>query len=527
MSRSGSLTRLLPALLALVIVWSGAATAEAQTQVFTSGDPGVTTWNAIIPATEYSDWGSRVCKATPDIDLASPSWVNPHAPFTTFTPGPWGNNPPATHPWVGNFGAKWINAWGSLASNQAAPNVGAQGHNWTKYSLPVSGDGNFKLQLIADNCSWIYVDGVLVGFQGSSTTFPVVLNSTRLGRPQLLEFLIFDGGGLAGGMFRLETSSDPVLFKDTDGDGLADIAEEQLHGTNKNNRDTDGDGISDGDEVANGTNPLIFTAPPDSTAPVITPIVNGTLNGGWYTSDVTIDWSVTDPESAVTSPACVSSAVTTDTGGMTFTCSARSAGGMDTQSVTIKRDTTAPVIVPTVSGTESGGWYTGDVTISWSVTDSLSPVTASGCSTTTVTSDTNGSTFTCSATSAPGSSSQSVTIKRDTTAPVIASVTATPGTLWSPNHKMHAVSVSVNATDAGAGMGVCKITSVGSNEGGNAHEPDVELTGNLTVNLRAERDGNAAGRIYTIYVSCTDALGKASPKSATSVNVPHDQGKKK
>lgn len=189
-------------------------------------------------------------------------------------------------------------------------------------------------------------------------------------------------------------------------------------------------------------------------------------------------------------------------------------------------DTTPPVITPTVSGTQSSGWYTSNVTVSWTVADPESPFTSSGCGPQTVNSDTASTTFTCTATSDGGTSSQSVTIKRDTTGPAIASVTANPGTLWSPNHKMHAVTVSVNASDAGAGLGVCRVDSVGSNEGGNQHEPDVELTGDLTLNLRAERDGNAAGRIYTIYVSCKDAVGNKSTSTAT-VNVAHDQGKKK
>ena len=526
MSRHNSPTRTLALglVLATGLVLISAANAHAQPQVFTSGDAGVTTWNAIIPTTEYSDWGTRVCKATPDIDLDSPLWVNPHAPFTTFTPI-W-PHVPATHPWVANFNAKWINAWGNLASNKAAPNVGPAGHNWTKYSLPVSGDGNFQLQLVADNCSWIYVDGVLVGFQGSSSKFPVVLNSTQLGRPQMLEFLIFDGGGLAGGMFRLETTTDQTLFKDTDGDGLADVAEEQLHGTNKNNPDTDGDSISDGDEVEAGTNPLVFNVPADTTPPVITPTVTGSSNGSWYTSDVTVDWSVTDGESAITSAPCASSVVTTDTAGTTFTCSATSGGGTSTQSVTIQRDTTPPVLVPTVSGTESNGWYTSNVTISWSVTDSLSPLTANGCSTSTVTADTNGSTFTCSATSAGGTSSQSVTVRRDTTGPVIASVTTNAPALWPPNHTMHTIVVTPGTSDAGAGGVVCTIDGVTSNEGGNQHEPDVQLTGPLTVNLRAERNGNNTSRIYTIQVSCKDTVGNKST-GMTTVVVPHDQGKKK
>jgi len=37
-----------------------------------------------------------------------------------------------------------------------------------------------------------------------------------------------------------------------------------------------------------------------TTPPVITPTITGTLgDNGWYTNDVTISLSVTDPESAI------------------------------------------------------------------------------------------------------------------------------------------------------------------------------------------------------------------------------------
>ena len=42
---------------------------------------------------------------------------------------------------------------------------------------------------------------------------------------------------------------------DTDGDLLLDVREKEL-GTDPNNPDTDGDGYSDGEEVANGFDPL-------------------------------------------------------------------------------------------------------------------------------------------------------------------------------------------------------------------------------------------------------------------------------
>jgi hypothetical protein len=189
-------------------------------------------------------------------------------------------------------------------------------------------------------------------------------------------------------------------------------------------------------------------------------------------------------------------------------------------------DSTSPVITSTVTGAFGGdGWYTSDVTVAWNVVDAESEFTASGCDTQTVTSDTSGTTFTCEATSVGGTSSESVTIKRDTAGPSIASATASPGTLWPANNKMVAVTVSVDASDAGSGQAACSIDSVSSNEGGSAHEPDVELTGDLTMNLRAERAGKGSGRIYTAHISCADAAGNVSTATATAT-VPHDQRKK-
>ena len=55
------------------------------------------------------------------------------------------------------------------------------------------------------------------------------------------------------------TGSDPLDpsdgGEDWDGDGLTN-AEEQAAGTNMNNPDSDGDGLPDGWEVANGLDPL-------------------------------------------------------------------------------------------------------------------------------------------------------------------------------------------------------------------------------------------------------------------------------
>ena len=92
-------------------------------------------------------------------------------------------------------------------------------------------------------------------------------------------------------------------------------------------------------------------------------------------------------------------------------------------------DTSAPVITPTITGTlGNNGWYTSDVTVSWIVEEPQSPATlsVSGCATRTIINDTAPTTFTCEASSAGGSASSSVTIKRDTTAPAIRLDSRTP-----------------------------------------------------------------------------------------------------
>ncbi len=129
---------------------------------------------------------------------------------------------------------------------------------------------------------------------------------------------------------------------------------------------------------------------------------------------------------------------------------------------------------------------------------------------------------------ASASCTGTVTVK-DTTAPVISSVTASPNTLWPPNHKMMPVQVTAAILDNCTAAPVCKIASVTSNEPDNGlgdgdTANDIVVTGDLTVNLRAERSGTGTGRLYTVNGQCTDAAGNVASWS-TTVTVPHDQGK--
>jgi hypothetical protein len=135
---------------------------------------------------------------------------------------------------------------------------------------------------------------------------------------------------------------------------------------------------------------------------------------------------------------------------------------------------------------------------------------------------------------------------KDTTAPVIQSLTASPSILWPPNKKMIPVTLTVQATDA-MGLPSCKLVSITGNDGATAN--DWLITGLLTARLRAERAGHDrdqnndrnngrdpesdhererdhsrnADRTYTLTVQCTDAAGNSS-SATTTVIVPHDRG---
>jgi hypothetical protein len=118
-------------------------------------------------------------------------------------------------------------------------------------------------------------------------------------------------------------------------------------------------------------------------------------------------------------------------------------------------------------------------------------------------------------------------IVNDIEPPAIQSVTPSQNSLWPPNHNMIPITVSVVATDNCA-IESEKIVSVTSNESVNARgdgntSPDWTVTGDLTLELRAERSGTGDGRVYTITVEVTDTSENKSQKAAT-VTVPKGNG---
>lgn len=107
----------------------------------------------------------------------------------------------------------------------------------------------------------------------------------------------------------------------------------------------------------------------------------------------------------------------------------------------------------------------------------------------------------------------------DTTAPTIQSVTATPNNIWPDNHKMVDVTVAVIAVDNCDSAPVSHILGVTANQpingpGDGNSLPDFIITGNLTLQLRAERT-QSQNRTYTIVVATIDFSGNMSTATTT------------
>lgn len=128
---------------------------------------------------------------------------------------------------------------------------------------------------------------------------------------------------------------------------------------------------------------------------------------------------------------------------------------------------------------------------------------------------------TVSATDAAGNKASgmfTVTVQ-DSTPPTFLALSASPSTIWPPNNKMVAVKLTANVVDT-VSAATAHIIAVSCNEPASG---DWQITGALTLSLRATRLGSGNGRIYTITVQATDAAGNSTTRTVT-VSVPHDQG---
>src|SRR5256885_4071244 len=93
----------------------------------------------------------------------------------------------------------------------------------------------------------------------------------------------------------------------------------------------------------------------DSTAPTITPAVTPDANAsGWHRGDVTVTWTLADPESGIASSGgCGATTLTAETAGTTLTCTATNGVGISSsRSVIVRIDRTPPVLSCTTTPSE-------------------------------------------------------------------------------------------------------------------------------------------------------------------------------
>lgn len=109
----------------------------------------------------------------------------------------------------------------------------------------------------------------------------------------------------------------------------------------------------------------------------------------------------------------------------------------------------------------------------------------------------------------------------DTIAPEIVAISVSPDLLWPVNKRLIDVVVSVTATDDGDAMPTARIAGVIVSE--HVQASDWHIVDDLTIALRADRNGKEKPRVYTIVVEVSDASGNVST-ATVDVTVPHDDG---
>jgi len=450
----------------------------------------------------------------------------------------------------------------------------------------LNGDGNLDLIVTSRSLNTVFVRlGNGVGSFGAATGFatgslPGIIAAGDFnndGKPDLalanagsnnVSILPGTGTGGFGAATQFPTGSNPVgiAAADLDGDGNLDLVVSDLGSSDVSILLGTGTGafrvpislalasppcceIGIGDfnrdgqlDFAVGSNAVptlsVFlntTAPVDTTPPVILPQVFGTLgNNGWYRTSVTVTWSATDAESGIkSSSGCGQTVLTTDTAGVTMTCSATNGAGLSAAaSVTIKIDQTPPVASATVTPpANANGWNNGTATVFFSGTDNLSgidfcfaPIALA--------SEGAGQTVagTCTDKAGNVSAPATATVNIDKTPPVISGMPAAGCTLWPPNQQMVMVA-TVTAAHALSSLAPGSFTVTGSsNEPPSSTDPknpDILITptatGGFTIQLRADRLGSGNGRIYTLNGTAGDLAGNTATTTVTCT-VPHDQG---
>jgi hypothetical protein len=203
------------------------------------------------------------------------------------------------------------------------------------------------------------------------------------------------------------------------------------------------------------------------------------------------------------------STLATDAASQSYTCTATSGADLvGSATVTVKRDASAPVIAGEPAGTlGANGWYVSDVSVPFAASDDVSGILSStGCAPVVQNADVATATFTCTATNNAGlQATQSFTVKRDATKPVVA---------FAGNAGVYTVdqtvAITCSASDALGGL-----TSNGcANVSGAAYT--FAIGANALSATAVDNAGNASTATGSFTVSVTNASLCALTKQWTS-----------
>lgn len=162
-------------------------------------------------------------------------------------------------------------------------------------------------------------------------------------------------------------------------------------------------------------------------------------------------------------------------------------------------DTTPPVLTPLITPavpTGTDGWWTGDVSLSWTTVDEDSEIgSGDGCLPLTLIVDQGPTDYPCQATSEGGTANRTVTLKRDATSPTGSALVGgpVPGTGYSPGSVPAAPTCT--ATDATSGVASCVVTGWSGALG----------THRLT-SVATDRAGNATTVVWPAYTVADPAV---------------------
>lgn len=203
------------------------------------------------------------------------------------------------------------------------------------------------------------------------------------------------------------------------------------------------------------TSLLLALAPNALAAPTVTFTLSGTQgSNGWFRSNVTIHWTITEPQSVTSTQGCEIAQLVTTEGQTSHTCTANFVGGSSSATATPKIDKTAPSASGgALRGPDANGWYNHPVGFGFSGADAVSGI--AGCSSPTYSGGDGASVSvsgTCTDVAGNTSAVAMVTFKYDATPPVVTtSADRPPDGAW----YRRPLTVSFAATDATSGVASC------------------------------------------------------------------------